>query len=111
MAALADKLFVEYGVAALGFGVLLAESDQSSGLQVLERLGQAELKRNQQYLATVRQLRPQGGQGKGNACRNLRTNRSRWATVCTNLERARVMASGVTLLSKTGMVSCRLYHR
>ncbi|OGB23031.1 MAG: guanylate cyclase [Burkholderiales bacterium RIFCSPLOWO2_02_FULL_57_36] len=59
MATLVNKLFDQYGIRALGFDVFLAEPDESSGLRVLEELGGNRLKNNQQYLATLTQLRPQ----------------------------------------------------
>lgn len=59
MATLVNKLFERYGVRLLGFDVVLAEPDESSGLKVLENLGQRELKNNSQYLATIKQIAPQ----------------------------------------------------
>jgi adenylate cyclase len=58
MALLVDKLFDQYGIGALGFDVFLAEADASSGLKVLNELGQNELRENQQYLTTLNRLRP-----------------------------------------------------
>lgn len=46
MAALVDRLFDDYGVAALGFDVVFAEPDTSSGLARLEQLGQTVLRDN-----------------------------------------------------------------
>ncbi|MDB5762618.1 MAG: adenylate/guanylate cyclase with Chase sensor [Herminiimonas sp.] len=59
MAALVNKLFERYHIRLLGFDVVLAEPDESSGLKILQGLGQHELKHNQQYLAAVKQMSPQ----------------------------------------------------
>ncbi|MCL4798432.1 MAG: adenylate/guanylate cyclase domain-containing protein [Burkholderiales bacterium] len=58
VAALVDKLFDEYGIAALGFDVVNAEPDASSGLPVLERLADGELKGNAEFQAALARLRP-----------------------------------------------------
>jgi adenylate cyclase len=44
MARLVDKLFDQYGVAMVGFDVVWAEHDTSSGMEVLDALAQRELK-------------------------------------------------------------------
>jgi adenylate cyclase len=44
MARLMDKLFDKYGVALVGFDVVWAERDTSSGIEVLDELAQGELK-------------------------------------------------------------------
>ena len=59
LAALLDRLFDQYHVAVVGFDVVFAEKDESSGLKVLERLGQEELKHLPQFQASLAQLRPQ----------------------------------------------------
>lgn len=56
---LMDKLFDGYGVAIVGFDVVFAEKDESSGLQVLERIGQNQLKGDAAFQSTLAQLRPQ----------------------------------------------------
>jgi adenylate cyclase len=59
LATLLDRLFDQYHVAVVGFDVVFAEKDESSGLKVLERLGQEELKHLPQFQASLAQLRPQ----------------------------------------------------
>jgi adenylate cyclase len=56
---LVDKLFDRYGVAVVGFDVVFAEKDESSGLKVLQRIGQNQLKGDAQYQATLAQIQPQ----------------------------------------------------
>ena len=59
LALLLDKLFDRYGIAAVGFDVVFAERDESSGIRVLERLGQRELKGVPQFQSVLDQVRPQ----------------------------------------------------
>ena len=59
LALLLDKLFDKYGIAVVGFDVVFAERDESSGIRVLERLGQRELKGVPQFQAVLDQVRPQ----------------------------------------------------
>lgn len=59
MTALLDQLFDRYGVAAVGFDVVFAEPDTSSGLAALERLGRNELVGNREFQAALRRLLPQ----------------------------------------------------
>lgn len=59
LAALMDQLFDHYGVAAVGFDVVFAEPDNSSGLQVLEQLAAGALKTDSSYQAALAQLKPQ----------------------------------------------------
>ena len=56
---LMDKLFDRHGVAVVGFDVVFAERDESSGLRVLQRLGQSQLKDNAAFHSTLAQIRPQ----------------------------------------------------
>lgn len=56
---LVDKLFDKYGVAVVGFDVVFAEKDESSGLKVLQQIGQNQLKGDAQYQAALAQIRPQ----------------------------------------------------
>ncbi len=58
VAALVDKLFDKYGIIALGFDVVNAEPDTSSGLPVLERLAAGALKENTAYRDAITALRP-----------------------------------------------------
>ncbi|MDQ5880171.1 MAG: adenylate cyclase, partial [Pseudomonadota bacterium] len=57
MAALLDQLFDKYGVAVLGFDVVFAEPDGSSGLRSLEALAKKELKDDGAYQNALRGLR------------------------------------------------------
>ena len=59
LALLMDKLFDKYGVAVVGFDVVFAEKDESSGLKVLQRLGQNQLKGNTQFQSVLSQVQPQ----------------------------------------------------
>jgi adenylate cyclase len=56
-ARLTRTLFEQYGVAAVGFDVVFAEPDASSGLPVLERLARAELAAQTDFLALLERLR------------------------------------------------------
>lgn len=59
LALLMDKLFDKYGVAVVGFDVVFAEKDESSGLKVLQKIGQEQFKGNAQFQAALTQIRPQ----------------------------------------------------
>lgn len=59
LALLMDKLFDRYGIAVAGFDVVFAEKDESSGLNVLQELGNKQLKDVPQFHAALAQLRPQ----------------------------------------------------
>lgn len=59
LAVMLDQLFDRYHAAVVGFDVVFAEKDESSGLKVLEQLGQNELKNLPQFQASLAQLRPQ----------------------------------------------------
>ncbi len=59
LALLLDKLFDKYGIAVVGFDVVFAERDESSGIRVLESLGKRELRGVPQYQAVLDQVRPQ----------------------------------------------------
>jgi adenylate cyclase len=58
MAGLVDKLFGHYGVQLLAFDVVWAERDPSSGIDVLDRLAQGELKDVPQFQSSYTTLRP-----------------------------------------------------
>jgi len=58
LSALVDKLFDKYGVAVLGFDVVFAEPDQSSGLKVLDALEKKELRDVPQFRSSLEALRP-----------------------------------------------------
>jgi adenylate cyclase len=57
--ALLQKLFDKYGVSLIGFDVVFAEPDDSSGLPVLEKLAKARLKDVGQFQSALKELRPQ----------------------------------------------------
>jgi len=59
LALLMDKLFDRHGVAVVGFDVVFAERDESSGIRVLQRLAEQELKGVTQFQSVLRQIRPQ----------------------------------------------------
>jgi adenylate cyclase len=58
MAGLTDKLVERYGVALLGFDVVWAERDPSSGIDVLDALFKKELQGNRTLQETYARLRP-----------------------------------------------------
>jgi len=57
MARLMDRLFDQYGVAVVGYDVIFAEKDDSSGLGVLERLGRETLKDDQHFRSSLEKIR------------------------------------------------------
>ena len=59
MALLMDKLFDKYGIAVVGFDVVFAEKDESSGLKVLQKLGQNQLKGEAKFQSVLAQVQPQ----------------------------------------------------
>lgn len=59
LALLMDKLFDQYGVQVVGFDVVFAEKDESSGLKVLQQLGQNQLKGDAEFQSTFTKIRPQ----------------------------------------------------
>ncbi len=59
LALMLDQLFQTYRVGLVGFDIVFAEPDESSGLKVLERLADTELKSVPQFGAALEQLRPQ----------------------------------------------------
>ena len=59
LALLMDKLFDRYGIAVVGFDVVFAEKDESSGLKVLQNLGQNQLKSDPQFQSVLTQIQPQ----------------------------------------------------
>lgn len=58
LAILMDKLFDQYGVRLVGFDVVFAEPDDSSGLKSLESLAKKELKDVPGFQTTLQDLRP-----------------------------------------------------
>ncbi len=59
LALLMDKLFDKYGVAVVGFDVVFAERDESSGLKELQMLGQNQLKGDVSFQSVLSQIQPQ----------------------------------------------------
>lgn len=59
MAYLVDVLFEYYGVKLLGFDIVFAEPDTSSGAALLDKLVAGALRGNSEFLAAVDALRPQ----------------------------------------------------
>jgi hypothetical protein len=58
MTALVEQLFDRYGVAAVGFDVVFAEPDTSSGLDTLKQLAQRDLAGSRDFRAALEQLAP-----------------------------------------------------
>ena len=59
MARIVDKLFDKYQVAVVGFDVVFAEADYSSGIKALDRLSETQLKQDAEFQRSYRELRPQ----------------------------------------------------
>ena len=59
LALLMDKLFDRYEIAVVGFDVVFSERDESSGIRVLERLSERELRDVPQFQSVLRQIKPQ----------------------------------------------------
>ncbi len=58
LAALTEDLFDHYGVVTVGFDVVFAEPDTSSGLHVLQELGRKQFKDVAQFQSVLNQIRP-----------------------------------------------------
>jgi adenylate cyclase len=56
---LVSKLFDQHGIVLLGFDVVFAEPDDSSGLKVLDGLARRELKDSATFQAALQSMRPQ----------------------------------------------------
>jgi len=59
MALMIDNLFDKYGVAIVGFDVVFAEPDESSGLNVLRELARTQLKDDERFQSALTRLEPQ----------------------------------------------------
>jgi len=59
LAKFVELLFDEYESAIVGFDIVFAEPDESSGLKVLEQLAQSELKDDEMFHAQLHLLRPE----------------------------------------------------
>lgn len=58
LALLMDKLFDHYGIDVVGFDVVFAEKDESSGLKVFEALGRNELRDDQEFQSALARIKP-----------------------------------------------------
>ncbi len=58
LATLVNNLMDHYEVQTLGFDIVFAEKDDSSGLEAFMDLAQNELKNNQQFIQTLNRIRP-----------------------------------------------------
>lgn len=58
IARLVDKLFTDYRIDTIGFDIVFAERDESSGLKVLEQLASGPLSDNDAFREQVERLRP-----------------------------------------------------
>lgn len=56
---LLDKLFDHYQLAVVGFDIVFSERDESSGVRVLEKLAQNELKDVQPFTSALERIKPQ----------------------------------------------------
>jgi adenylate cyclase len=59
LALLMDKLFDRYEIAIVGFDIVFAERDESSGIRVLERLASRELRDVPQFQSVLAKIKPQ----------------------------------------------------
>lgn len=58
LATMVSKLFDEYKIKVLGFDVVFAEKDESSGLKTLEKIGREHFKANAEFNKTLENVRP-----------------------------------------------------
>ncbi len=58
LARLVDNLFDDYEIGILGFDIVFAEADKSSGLSAFDQLAENELKDNPLYLEALQRIRP-----------------------------------------------------
>ncbi len=94
LALLVDKLFKTYEVAIVGFDIVFAERDESSGIRVLERLGKRELRDVDEFQAALSRIRPQL-QYDDILARALRGRRVVLGYVFSNAEDGRVQKKGL----------------
>ena len=59
LALMIDNLFDKYAVAIVGFDVVFAEPDESSGLSVLQALAESHFKGDQRFQSTLQEIAPQ----------------------------------------------------
>ena len=58
LATMTDRLFDEYKIKVLGFDVVFAEKDESSGLKTLEKIGRDHFKASNEFSKTLEKVRP-----------------------------------------------------
>ncbi len=58
LATIVDNLFDRYRVSVVGFDIVFAERDESSGLEKFEQLATGKLKENQDYQKALQEIRP-----------------------------------------------------
>lgn len=58
LARMVDVLFDQYGIEVLGFDMVFAEKDESSGLQSLEEIGRTEFGRDDDFQSALNKVRP-----------------------------------------------------
>ncbi len=54
-----DQLFDHYQIAIVGFDVVVAERDESSGIKVLQQLAQNELRDDSQLGSALKRIEPE----------------------------------------------------
>lgn len=59
LARMVDALFDDYGVALVGFDIVFAEPDDSSGLSILENLAAEQLSGNADFVSQLQLIRPE----------------------------------------------------
>jgi adenylate cyclase len=58
LALIVENLFDKYQASVVGFDIVFAEKDQSSGLRIFETLAEGDLRNNTEYLDTLNKIRP-----------------------------------------------------
>jgi adenylate cyclase len=94
LALLLDTLFEKYEVAIVGFDVVFAERDESSGIRVLERLGEQELRDVAEYQSALKRIKPQL-QYDDIFAREMENRRVVLGYVFSNAETGRVQKKGL----------------
>jgi adenylate cyclase len=94
LALLLDKLFEKYEVAIVGFDVVFAERDESSGIRVLERLDEHELRDMPEFHSALKRITPQL-QYDDIFARKMRGRRVVLGYVFSNAEAGRIQKKGL----------------
>jgi len=94
LALLLDELFEKYEVAIVGFDVVFAERDESSGIRVLERLDEHELRHIPEFHSALKRITPQL-QYDDIFARKMRGRRVVLGYVFSNAEAGRVQKKGL----------------